>query len=106
MLAHILARSRGHLEAAMVSHDMHLRIHTVRFNSIGSVRCDSCLGLRGASFIDYLPFLTCANLLLTWQECVILPIETLILTDDILQLRGQPVHILCPNPDPTPVLCM
>ena len=90
----------------MVSHDMHLRIHAVRFNSIGSVQCDPCLGLRGASFTDDLLFLTCADLLLIWQECVILPIETLILTADILQMQGWRVRRLCPNPDPIPVLRM
>ena len=88
MLAHFLTRSRGHLEAAMVSHDLGLRIHAVQSSLIGPPQCDSRLGLRGASFTDNLSLLTCADLLFAWQECVLLLTKTLILTADILQLRG------------------
>ena len=86
MLHHFLARNRSHLEAAMVSYDLDLRAHTVRSTLIGPPQCDPCLGLRGASFTDDLPLLTCADLLLAWQECVLLVIKTLIVTADILQL--------------------
>ena len=90
----------------MVCYDLDLRTHTVLLNSIGPPRCDPWLRLHGASFIDHLPFLTCADLLFAWQECVLLPIQTLILIADILQLRGQLVRILCPSPDPIPMLRM
>lgn len=77
MLAHFLTRSRGHLEAPMVSHNMGLRVHTVRSSLIGPFRCDPRLGLRGALLTDNLQFLTCADLPLAWQECVLLLIEAL-----------------------------
>ena len=65
MFHHILARSRGHLEATMVDHDLDICIHAVRFGLAVHFRYDPSIWFRGEQLTGALPFLACADLPLT-----------------------------------------
>ena len=67
---HILASSRGHLEATMVFNDLGICIHALRIGLGDYPQSDPCLWFRGEQLTGVLLLFLTYTDLLALQECV------------------------------------